>query len=80
MVRPAPNSAPVLPPAVHVSMVRPAQSILASSPAVNVGQQSKPTKTKIDKDFGNIPVAVAIPCDSPSLILSLMSEASLSSR
>ena len=48
----------------------PAQSSLAFGPAVNVGQRFKSAKTRTDKDCVDIPVAVAIPSDSPSPILS----------
>ena len=56
-------------------MVRPAQSSLALSPAVNSGQRSKSAKTRTDKDCVDIPVAVTIPSNGPSPILSLTSEA-----
>ena len=69
-VRPAPNVTSVKPSSSNVSMVRPAQSSLALSPAVNSGQRSKSAKTRTDKDCVDIPVAVAIPSDSPSPILS----------
>ena len=75
MVRPAPNVTSVKPSSSNVSMVRPAQSSLASSPAVNVGQRSKSAKARTNKDCVDKPVAIAIPSDSPSPILSLTSEA-----
>ena len=75
MIRPAPNVTSVKPSSSNVSMVHPAQSNLAFSPAVNVGQRSKPAKTRRDKDCVDIPVAVAIPSDSPSSILSHTSDA-----
>ena len=75
MVRPTPNVTSVKPSSSNVSMVHPAQSSLALCPAVNVGQWSNSAKTRIDKDCVDIPVAVAIPSDSPSPILSRTSEA-----
>ena len=75
MVRPTPNVTSVKPSSSNVSMVHPAQSSLALSLAVNVGQWSNSAKTRIDKDCVDIPVAVAIPSDSSSPILSRTSEA-----
>ena len=75
MVRPAPNVTSVEPSSSNVSMVRPAQSSLALSPAVNSDQRSKSAKTRTDKDCVDIPVAVTIPSDGSSPILSLTSEA-----
>ena len=75
MVRPAPNVTSVNLSSSNVSMVRPAQSSLALSPAVNSGQRSKSAKTRTDKGCVDIPVAVTIPSDGPSPILSLTSEA-----
>ena len=75
MVRPAPNVTSVKPSSSNVSMVRPAQSCLALSPAVNSGQRSKSAKTRTDRDCVDIPVAVTIPSNGPSPILSLTSEA-----
>ena len=46
MVRPAPNVTSVKPSSSNVCMVRPAQSNLASSPAVNVGQRSNPRRLR----------------------------------
>ena len=75
MVHPAPNFASLQTSSANVSMVRPAQSSLVSSPAVNSGQRSKSAKTRTDKGCVDIPVAVTIPSDGPSPILSLTSEA-----
>ena len=75
MVRPAPNVTSVKPSSSNVSMVRPAQSSLALSPTVNVGQWSQSAKARTDKDCIYLPVAVAIPSDGPSPILSFASEA-----
>ena len=56
-------------------MIRPAQSSLALSPAVNSSQRSKSAKTRTDKDCVDIPVAVTIPSDGSSPIQSFTSEA-----
>ena len=71
MVRSAPNFTSVKPSSSNVSMVRPAPL----SPAVNSGQRSKSVKTRTDKDCVDIPVAVTIPSNGPSPILSLTREA-----
>ena len=75
MVRPAPNVTSVKPSSSNVSMVRPAQRSLALSQAVNSGQRSTSAKTRTDEDCFDIPVAVTIPSNGPSPILSLTSEA-----
>ena len=67
MVRPAPNITSFQTSSANVSMVRPAQSSLALCPGVNSGQRSKSAKTRTDKDCVDIPVAVTIPSNDPSI-------------